>query len=236
MDFIVPKTPWELPAYRDAVGREGFVREAAFQEVTENVAGFECRPLRLRDYLALRATQHPLLIGGEVSPGQLLGFLWLLSPGYDPSAARLRKKFYRRSGLVPPKKPLLRLPGLMRLWRWRTLSVLERAGEVLSAARAYIDEALQDWPGSTMQGQDAVYYGEGVAICARLGREYGWAEDLVLDLPMKRVLQYVKEIVSLDRGPAALANPSDQVKADFIRQYQEFAKTQRTATHAGGKP
>lgn len=220
-DRQVPKTPWELPGYLEAVSRETFIREAAYQDITETVAGFELRPLSLRNYLVLRATGNPLLIGGEVTAGQLLALLWLLSPEYDQNNAKAKAKFYKRSGLVPPAVPLVRWNWLMRIWRYRTTRVLNRVAEVLAAVRAYVDEALQDYPGSQLQGREVSYYGEGTSICSAIAREYHWAEREILELPMKRLLQYWKEMVGQEKGPSALSNPSDQVKADFLRRFNQ---------------
>lgn len=233
-DRQVPRTPWDLPGYRLAVNRECFVRAASYLEISETVVGFELRPLHLRDYLALRAMAHPLLVGGDVTPAQLLAFLWLLSPDYCSSTSR-RRKYFARSGLIPPRQPRLRLPLFMRFWKWRTIRVLERVDKVLTAARQYIDEALQDYPGSQLQGPEVSYWGEGAAICAGIARVYHWSEAEILNLPMKRVLQYLKEIVGQDRGPAALSNPSDQVKAEFLKNWNRAAATAGTGTNGGGR-
>lgn len=237
MDFVVPKTPWELPAYRNAVAREGFLWEAAFLDLTETVAGFELRPMRVRDYLALRAMKHPLLRGALPTPEQLVGFLWLLSPQFSATDAKAREGFVLRCArFLPPKAPSIHLPWLMKRWRLRLLERLAETSQVIGAVRLYIEETLTDWPAHKAQGQDTDYYGQGCAICAEFAREYHLSFKDTLELPMKCALQFLKEIKLRTDGCAAVGNLSDQVKADFIRKYQEFVQTQRTATHAGGKP
>src|ERR1051326_4784779 len=202
MDLVIPKTPWELPEYRQAVERESFIRDAAFIGATETIGGFECRAMTLKDFLLLRISKNALLCGGIPTPEQLLAFLWLLSPQYAPGASRARARLVASCAkFLPPKKPLIHFPWLMKRWRARAERHLAAAAEMIGAIRLYLQEALMDWPSCCAQGEDAAFYGDACALCAKFAREYHCSFKDTMELPMKCLLQFQKESKLHRDGP-----------------------------------
>lgn len=101
-------SPLELPGYAAAVAREQFLRDAAFLELNEDIAGFAVRPLTLRVFLALRSIRSPLLTPGRTpTPFDLAAFLWLLAPEYRRDDAAARARFLQRCRpFLPPREGL----------------------------------------------------------------------------------------------------------------------------------
>ena len=198
-----------IPGYRAAVDTEQLSRDASFLPITETVGGFELRPLTLRDYITLRMMRSPLICGGTPSPGQLAAFLWLLSPSHRPGltlgAFLNRRLFLRRCKYFLPSSNRADRPERMA-----------NAARLLVAIRAYVEEAFQDRPPTKARGWIEDYYSDAAALCGMLAREYGWSEKAVLDMPMKRIFQYLNEIKAANGSKSPLCNPSDRIKSEFM--------------------
>lgn len=206
----------EIPGYREAIQSEVLIRDASFLPVTETLCGFEVRPMLFEDYLALRLVRSPFLVGGEPTPADIRSFMWRLSPDYHPTAHKARRKLMRRlMDVLPPPEPILPFRWCARRWARRAVSAFGKQGELLIAIRAYVEDAFQDWPSSKSEGETVPYYSDGVAIVATLAREYGWSEDAIMRLKMKKLLQYLKEIRH-HAGAKVLFNKSDLVKSRWL--------------------
>jgi hypothetical protein len=207
-----------IPGYSDAVDRERVSRDASFLPLTENVAGFECLPMTLSTYIAMRLTNNPVLYAQPASESELVAFLWLLSPSYstDKLAA---KRFARRCRVfIPPPLPWLRLPRAMARWERLFAARQDRALEVWRACCQYVAETFQDSPPSSIIGIQKSYYSDAASICATLGREYHWPEAAVLAMPIKRVFQYLNELKAASPAKIPLGNPSDVVLSRWTRE------------------
>lgn len=168
-------------AYAVAVEKERIVRDASFFPVNERIGPFDVRPMTLRHYLMLRAMRSPLLGKALPSTNDLAAFLWVVSPDFS-LCVKARNKFLKkcRRSFVST-----------RFFRQKKLKV---AAEIINAARAYVDEAFQDAPPQTQTATfDKEYYSDAAAICARFARVFGWDDEAILDKPLKRLFQYLKE-------------------------------------------
>lgn len=222
----------DMPGFAEAVLEERLARDLAFLELPETVAGYELRPLRLIDYLALQRDRSPLLLDADrnvraPTAAELATFLWFMSiehGDYEPGAAvdvAGRREFLRGCrAFQPPGLPLLRTRRAMGRWTARWDRALNRMGEVLVAARAYVSRALQDRPAAKAGAAfTPSYYSEGVFWCALLARQYGWSEGAVLRLPVRRLFQYLNEIKEQSGSKrAGLVNPSARVAAAFLQK------------------
>jgi hypothetical protein len=112
----------------------------------------------------------------------------------------------------------------MTRWEKRAARVLTEAGAAIQAVHLYIAETLQDVQPSKLQGFEVPQFSEGVGMVGMLARTYGWSEDVIIDTPIKRVLQYVKEIISASGSEVPLCNPSDIVKARWMEEQNAKAR------------
>lgn len=174
------------------MARERFGRSAAFLDLPENLCGLPVMPLSIRHVVTLDLIESPFVCGGRIpSADDIVNFLWLLNPRFEKSA--LAKRWFY-------------------LWRCRKLDYKTS----VEAICAFVRDAFQD---SIADGKSSVqYYSTAAGIIDILASEYGWTEAAILDLPVKRALQYVNAATQRRNPKAALFNPSDSIKARWIRQ------------------
>jgi hypothetical protein len=187
----------EIPGLREAVEKEKSVREDAFLPVNESIAGFEVVHVTFQHYAVLRRLKNPLLASGKVSPADLAAFLWFLNPQYSPVNGRVKKRFMRQRcrRFFPPDAPLLPTKRAIRRWRRKARERLYNFTVTLQAAKTFLDETFMDSPMTEAISEHfAEYYSDHTSLCALFAREYGWREPDVLNMPVKRLFQYLNEI------------------------------------------
>jgi hypothetical protein len=82
----------------------------------------------------------------------------------------------------------------------------------------FIGEAMQDSPGGAGGDGEAIsYYSFGASLVDCLAKEYGWIEASILDMPLKRLFQYLK-VISRRNGETTLFNPSDKVRGKWLAE------------------
>lgn len=201
-----------IPGYREAVVREQIARDEAFIGAPEIVCGVEVRPFTLRDFALLDSIGSPLLYDASTADETDLGlFFWIVSYQYQ-RAIRLRGLLERVSNTLARV-----VFGLTRYRFIRRLRHL-RSDIAHRSARDYIDAAMMDAPKGGKADGSPSYWGTVAGVVGILASAFGWAEQDVLDLPCKRVFQYVKIArKKLDPG-AVLFNPSDKERSRYVRE------------------
>ena len=86
----------------------------------------------------------------------------------------------------------------------------------MADAKAYLDDAFQDSP-SGEGGESVSYYSFAASIVDVFGTEYGWRESDVLDMPLKRLWQYLNAIRKRHNPDSIMFNPSDRVRGDWLK-------------------
>lgn len=218
-------SPAEIPGYLEAVQQERLVRDAALLDITETVNGFELKPLTLRNYLCLRIANSPMLPPyGVPNPVELAQFLWLLSTDYCFDQQK-RKRFLKRCQcFTDVPKPIFKTKRAMKRWKTRWDESISSFVKTVNACNDYMNEALQDRPAQTQHNgiPEPDYYSDMISICASFGREFGWTQEYLLNLPVKCVFQYLKEMREYyaikNQRAALLGNPSDRFKSDYLNK------------------
>jgi hypothetical protein len=217
-----------IPGYAAAVLQEQFSRDVAFLGLPESVAGFDLVPITLRHYVVLRLTRNPLLTGGLPSPRELFNFLWLLSPHYNRTSKWARRRFElkcRRRFYPPLWMALINCRATRDNYGKRLHKRQVEAAKIIDAVKLFVEETMQDAPPKLAhQHFDPDYYSDPAFFCALFGREYGWTQEQILDMPMRRLFQYLNEIKQRNAVPGKsvpLCNPSDRVKASWMRSQQK---------------
>lgn len=202
----------------DAIAHERLVRDASFLCVNENIAGFEVRQLTVRHLVILQLSNSPFLSARTPSPSELVQFLWLLNPSYHPNNGAGKRRFFRRcSGLVPRPAPFFNFGLRKSMWHRANAQTLELAAQVIDAARAYVVESFQDRPPRRQSaGARADYYSDACWYCAELASEFSWSENSIIEMPIKRVFQYVNWIRQHSDPKAILCNPSQKITAEWL--------------------
>jgi hypothetical protein len=184
------------------VERERIVRDAAFLGLaTERIAGYPAAALTLRHCNLLRLMGSPFMPPFETpGPKQLAAFLWVVNPGFiagtDRKAIRARDRFFKTCRVfVKPSPPIFGLTYKIKRWEAQAGEALKHFTEVVTAARAYMEEALQDRPPSDGGNNGPDYYSDFCHIAGALMRNYhGLSYELIQRLPVKVIYQFLKEI------------------------------------------
>ncbi len=213
-----------IPGYAKSVIKERTVRDASFLGITESIGPFEVLPLTLRHYIVLRLVGNPLIRGGTPSPNDVKNLLWLLSPNYTTSGPS-RKRFDRRCRRLfyPPRFMALFNTRFSRAWyEMRRTRQLERAARIIDTIRAFVAESMQDRPPTQQTTVYEIdYYSDGAYFCALFGAEFGWSEAQTLDMPLKRLFQYLNVMKVRSGSNIPLCNPSDSVRAEWLRKQRQ---------------
>lgn len=209
--------------YQSAVEAEGRLRDLPFLSpaLPEKLAGFQVQPMTMRHVLALRMAGSAFFCGGTL-PDEFdaFGFIWLLSPLYDPANAKRKETMLAAcEKFMPPTR---------RLWQSRKRHQARKAKRfeafmsALKEVQGFIYETFMDQPPSSGEGQAKAYYSDAAALVDQFGSEYGWTADYTLDLPLKVAFQLLKIIRARDRAklrkPPMLFNKSDE----FIAKAQDI--------------
>ena len=207
--------------YRRAVERERLIRDTAYLPVSERIGPFEVRAMTLRDYLVLRLTGSPFICGGPRDSDAIASFLWLLAPDYAPGNLQGKRRVERACrGYAMPAAPRVHLPWLMRRRARAGARAAMACASMLGLIEEYVQETVQDRPATSSGEEGASYFSEAAGLIDTFAAEYGWSDEVVLGMPLKRLFQQLKIIGARRRaanGRAAMMfNPSDAVRGRLL--------------------
>jgi hypothetical protein len=207
--------------YRQAVERERLIRDAAYLPVTERIGPFEVRAMTLQDYLALRLVGSPFICGGPRDSDGIAAFLWLLAPDYAPGNLQGKRRMERACrGYAMPGPPRVHLPWLMRRRARGAARAAVACASMLGLIEDYVAETVQDRPATSSGEEGASYFSEAAGLIDTFAAEYGWADEVILGMPLKRLFQQLKIINARRRAASGRAtmmfNPSDAVRGRML--------------------
>ena len=168
--------PGEKSAVR-AEALEDYWRDFAFLGINEELRfpgglALEVRQLTLRMYVQLCAVRSPFFKGGRVGPEHVAQVLWRLSPKYDTRTTNPNA----RQELVAE---IARLPFRA------SVRVIDR----------FLQKMMLDKPPIRRRKNGAkVDTSFAASIIHAIASSYGWSDELILDLPMPRIFQYMRKI------------------------------------------
>jgi hypothetical protein len=181
----------KIPGYQRAKERgaalEENIRGSAFLSIPEKICGLEVLPLTMWIVRRLRIARSPFLCGGRIRAGDVLAFLWAISPGYLLRTKKAREK--AKAALIEK----------MRGIPYR---------RAVRGIRRYLFYAWMDRPPSarTKKGGSATVAFEA-AMIHYLATSYGWDDEAILDKPLRRLHQYLT-MIRLEGNPHAhIFNP-----------------------------
>ena len=205
-----------IPGLREAIERETEAREIDFLGAPELLCGIEVMPLSIRRLLRLQAVGSPFLYKVDGTPppeqvGDVALFFWALSPNYERA---LRVRLWAECVSFEIGKFAFNFIRQRFVRRLRPLKL----GPAARACRDYVSRAFEDAPGGSEGRVSASYYGWPASYVGLLASEYGWTEDTILDLPLRRLFQHVRRLIQKHDPGAILFNPSDKVRGEWLRQ------------------
>jgi hypothetical protein len=182
----------KIPGYREALEKESQARELPYIFLDTELCGFRVMEMTALHFVLLVNIKSPFVTGGIIHPAHISQFLWVMSPLFSLYKER---KFLKR---------------------WHTA----RTGKLIyekavKEIKDFVSEAFQDSPGGRGKTESSA-----ASFCAYLvhllASKYGWDEDRIMRMPLKKVFQYVK-IIHLESDPKAIVfNPSDRIKSKYL--------------------
>jgi hypothetical protein len=159
-----------IPGLREA--EEAFRDEQleAFTGIEAPICGIEVRPFTPRMFLELDGVENDLLREVEAPRVEHLGmFLWRISQAFDRFNFRRRRRFLRRF--------------------YRRVDY----GPAVVQVRTYLKKNYAPMPNIRRGGEDTIAVWPSVVVHV-FASEYHWTEDVILDLPFRRLWQYLNRI------------------------------------------
>jgi hypothetical protein len=187
-----------------AIRQEQADRDDAFLGFPETVAGFDLRPMTLRDWLVLLRVGNFFACGlpemSDAAKWHKIGkdaasFIWLQSVDYKPHDKQAKRKIEAMLG-----------GDDMDL------------GALASDIREYVDRTFSDAPPADGKGQPVKsYWSIGASFVHQMGKAYGWSRERTMKEPL-RVLWQLWKIESYERDPKTPRfNPSDQQVSAWLK-------------------
>lgn len=202
----------EVPGLLDAIRRESLLRNLPSQ-VIESIGPFPVVQMTIPRWEILKLAASPLLYARTPSVEELAQFLWVLNPKWNMQA-KGRRRFLRKCAKVfaPPSPPLIRTAWTMNRWTKRHAAQLQRAMELIGAARKYVEDTFADAQMTEPGQSQPSFYSEGVYLCAFLARHLFYTEAEILAMPLRRVFQYYRNIQEWNGVP--IGNNSNRLIVD----------------------
>ena len=182
----------KIPGYQRALELgaelEEKLRGSVFLPVQEKICGIEVLPLTLRIVRRLRTVRSPFICGGRggIGAGDILVFLWAVSPGYFFRTKKAREK--AKAKLID---------------RARAISYRQ----AVRGIRRYLFYASMDRPPAPRSKSGASFVAFEAAMIHRIAAAYGWDDEAILDKPLRRLYQYLTMIRIATDPKAKTFNP-----------------------------
>ena len=201
----------ELSAAIETEQRE---REQSFLAFPETVAGFELRPMTLRDMLLLMQLGNVYLAGMPATMAvedrlkkyalDSSSLIWLQSVTYKAHDKQAKRKI--ESALGDPACDL---------------------GNLTDGIYDYVKRAFYDQPASPVRDtQSKSYWSIGASLVHAMGKTYGWTREQTLSEPLRVLWQLLKVQHYSNDPKAPQFNPSDQIIAASLKARKEAANAQ----------
>lgn len=221
----------------EATKQETFERSAAFLGVPERIGEFTVPALTLYHWNSLTLFNSVFIPPFEPPDAlQIARFFCILETSpYSPVISEKRRSEITKAcrQFVLPSKPWFKTERAIRKFEEKNYNVLERTAKLighkdtpeLGTIRRYVLDAMVDRLGGSRTNVNAPdYYSDSAAICAALMREYGFTEADVLNMPMKKIWQYLKERKWYNSENPCLLNPSSRLTSLWLDQCNAEAR------------
>jgi hypothetical protein len=176
--------------YLAAVEKEQAVRDSTFISDIEIVGNIKVYSLTPKLFATLTLMKCPLVMGGNITAESVLSFLWVIK---------------------------VKTPDENRQAFFQEAITKEDFDQMMKDINEYFETAFQDIPPSREGGGGVPYYSSMVVIVDFLASEYGWTEETIINMPYKRLFQYMKLLGRKHDPSKAMFNKSDSVKSEMIK-------------------
>ena len=194
-----------LPGYAEAHAKERRIRDIAWLPWEVPLCGIKVRQFSPNHFIALRLAGSPFISETPRDPEveDILIFLWIVSPSYQPGDDEARKAF-----CLPLLATVQFLPAITAIWE-------------------YLTDAFLDVPRGTAGGVD--YFCAFGPLVRTACRDFGMTAEGAMDAPFARLYQMDRIAAKAANPRLPLINPlSDGVVTRTLLS----PKRAETVTHA----
>lgn len=202
--------------YKAALREEKAIREEIFLDLPAKICGIRIQQITPFLFARLCAMDTPFLSGRDADEGEIIRFLWALSPDFS-SDLHPKTPWYRR---LLGKKRISRRDAFIRdAW----IHLRGCWDEAEFQIDAFIRDTFIDAPRGN--GGSSVPYVTGVAwMLYRMGREpFRWDKERTLKTPMREIYQYMR-CQKIDNGGILYNEISDKIKARWLDELNAGGK------------
>lgn len=200
----------EIPGYSAALKREAEVRETAWLNGNEIVAGIEVRPLNLGTVILLERARNGFLVPCRFDNGQ------------EVVAHAIQVLYFSRPEFRVPQ--LSDLGFLSRLFesvrRQRFIDRIARKADydaLVREVREWLDDAFMDCPSGSSDGVNTPSHAASPAYVLDLlaAGGYQFSAEQIMAMPLRRLWQMMR-LASRRLYGSAISNPSDDVAVKYL--------------------
>ncbi len=192
-----------IPGYDEALAKEALLRRSVFIGVPYGICGIPIHNITPFLLARLRVFHSAFIEGGTYDLGEVLKFLWAMSPKFSENQDEM-DAFFEESA--------------------KSLAELESLSLAFDEIDQFIEETFMDGP---QGGAESVPYviGEAWMVYTFMKDPFRWTEEQALHTPYRKLFQYLR-CVKLDNDQVVY-NESDKVKdAWMLKVREEWAKNQ----------
>ena len=222
----------DFPGYTEQAARERKIRAAACFGLNEIICGFEVKPLCAAHVSLLQLIRSPFLGGYSAEQlcadggrpglvGDILNFLWIVSPMYKECCSARSHWWQRKTNRDNFNERFAEVVNLP-------------AVNVVREILEYVEESFID-AGEGEPGQKS-YFADEISIACEMAKHFGYRLDFwnkscppdknPLLVPLKIVFQLRKARRAMEHGTDGLENKSDKLIADALPKLGERFRNQ----------
>lgn len=191
--------PLEIPGVAAQVERQNRVRDVSFLPIQETIAGVDVMPLTPARLLVLMAIESPFVTMSRLPEAyDIAAILWALNSHYAPPPLSWSQN--------REKKRILKACRRFKQGSWPYI-------EAVKSVERYLEESMMDGPPRRDGDAGDPPTASAMAwLVHRIASAYHWSEAEIMQMPLKRLWQYLK-IIDGRQG-----NPSDKAIADWLAE------------------
>lgn len=178
--------------YVAAIEKEQAIRDSAFISDFDVIGKIKVSALTPKLFTILTLMKSPLVLGGQLTSESILSFLWVIK---------------------------IKSPDENQTSFFETVILKEEFETIMRDIGNYFEDAFQDAPLVSAPVDNTIpYYSSMTTIVDYLASEYGWKEEDILNMPYKRLFQYIKLLMKKHNPEKVLFNKSDSIKSEMIQE------------------
>lgn len=183
--------------WQEAVEMEQFIRDASYVSNTEFIGQIEVWSLTPKIFAKLSIMQNAFLTAGSViTGGDILDFLWEVKKDKSMYKDQFAKALMQGMDIEKVGKDIAR----------------------------YFEWSFQDMSMGGKSSGSVPKYSTLASMVHALASAYHWSEEDIINIPYRRLFQYMRVIAKSNGDKSYMRNKSDDIKDDMMQAYNKQDK------------